>query len=150
MGRLFSLLTHGFTALALSTGMVALAGCGNVYDGVYEGEYHYNEYGTEYGIRVKVEVEKDVITGVSVLPSDFVEATPAEYGWDDSALWSQGRGQLLQKYVGRSVGEVKAEKVPVDNIGAPVTGNVDYDGLIVSGATQSSGRLLLAVQNALK
>lgn len=130
--------------------MVALAGCGSVYDGTYEGEYHYTEYGTEYGIKVKVEVEKDVITAITVLPSDFVEATPVEYGWDDSALWSQGRAQLLQKYVGRTVGEIKAEKVPVDSVGAPITEGANYDGLLVSGATQSSGRLLLAVQNALK
>lgn len=150
MGRLFSLLKHGFTALALTTGVAALAGCGNVYDGSYEGEYHYTEYGTEYGIKVKVDVEKDVITAITVLPSEFVEATPVEYGWDDSALWTQGRDALLQKYVGRSVGEIKAEKVAVDSVGAPVVEGAEYDGLLVSGATQSSGRLLLAVQNALK
>lgn len=101
--------------------------------------------------------------------------TPAQtniysYGWTDAnnSNWSNHESWLLQQYVGWSVADILAIDVhtnfgyslvtdgrvlDTDTKGEPygVDYNADLAGseLLISGATQGSGRLLLAVQNAL-
>lgn len=94
------------------------------------------------------------------------------YGWTDEAVanWKNHESWLLQQYEGRSVADVLDIKVYTD-YGYKSDGNggwiqdygtmgepckVDFNkaleesGLLISGATQGSGRAALAIQNALK
>ena len=60
---------------------------------------------------------------------------------------------MLQQYEGKSVADVLAVKVFYDENGEPYSKDDNSDfassGLVLTGATQGSGRLLIAVQNAL-
>ena len=142
-------------ALALSLACVfaaAFTGCApNLQDGVYVGSYSYQSWGTNYGIKVYVTVEGGKIAAVEKAESDFVDvSSPRGDSWkeEDVANWNDNLGALLESYKGMTVKQVLKNKVHCDSSGAP--DNSDYDdGLIISGATLGSGRLLLAVQNAL-
>lgn len=88
------------------------------------------------------------------MDSSYVEASPDRNSWT-TATWTDNEDAVYAKYVGKTVKEVLAIEVKCDETtGAPITSTaevpVTYDGLIHTGATLSSGRLLLAVQNALK
>lgn len=135
------------SALVMVIAIAALAGCGSTEK--YTGEYGYESYGTKYGVKVEVQVKDEKISKVTILDSDYVAATSEEH-WDDTAKWNNGIAALLKSYEGKTVAEVCAIKVDVDAKGEPVTGNgINYNGLAITGATMGSGRLLLAVQNAL-
>lgn len=138
-----------FAILACSLCVIAFAGC-STKGQTYPGDYHYaTDYGT-YGIKVNVKVEDGVIKSVTVADHDYTEASESneEWGWDNT-VWYSGVDDLLKKYEGKTVEEVLAIPVSTDEGGAPVAGQ-DFGGLVTSGSTQSSGRLLLAVQDALK
>ena len=102
--------------------------------------------------------------------------TPAQtnvysYGWTDanSNNWSSHESWLLQQYVGWSVADILdidvytnfgyklvtgGRELDTNSMGEPY--GTDFNGelkgseLLITGATQGSGRLLLAVQDALK
>lgn len=80
---------------------------------------------------------------------------PVSYSWfkSDTDKWNKGEAWLLQQYEGKSVADVLDMKVYIANNGEPYeTGyNAEFgtSGLVISGATQGSGRIALAVQNAL-
>ena len=112
---------------------------------VYEGEYGYTAWGTSYGIKVNVVVKDDVVVSVEVADSDYVEVTDS---WDNKNIWIDGLNGLLSAYSGKTVGEILSATVATDDTGVP--GSVSDSSLMISGATQGSGRLLLAVQNALQ
>ena len=111
---------------------------------VYEGEYGYTAWGTSYGIKVNVVVKDDVVVSVEVADSDYVEVTDS---WDNKNIWIDGLNGLLSAYSGKTVGEILSATVVTDDTGVP--GSVSDSSLMISGATQGSGRLLLAVKNAL-
>ncbi len=120
----------------------------------YTGEYHYaNAWGgNDYGIKVNVTVNGDKIEKVEIAASDYVEVTDS---WPDKATWNDGIAALLARYEGKTVSSVLAEEVKCGEDGTPLTaateGYVAYDSdYLITGATQGSGRLLLAVQDALK
>lgn len=120
---------------------------------VSAGEYKYeNVYapGQYYGIKVKVVAKDGRIMGVGVLSSDYVEVTDS---WTGKAAWQKGLDGLLESYVGLSVDDILKVTVPCDASGAPLAtesgGLSSESGYLISGATVGSGRLLLAVQNAL-
>ena len=89
------------------------------------------------------------------------------YAWTDAtaANWTNHTSWLLQQYVGLSVADVLAMNiytdygytvdatVDMDSKGEPYEKNFNADlnasGLLVTGATQGSGRLALAIQDAL-
>lgn len=91
------------------------------------------------------------------------------YSWtdEDSKKWTTYEPWLLQQYEGMSVADVLDIKVYTaygydseGKVDASVSGepyavkddknvNLNASGLLISGSTQGSGRLLLAVQNAL-
>ena len=116
----------------------------------YEGEYHYaNPWAPtspDYGIRVKVDVNSvtGTIVSVSVLESDYTEVSD---GWTGADIWNNGLAGLLASYEDRSVAEILSKDVATDANGQPTA--VSDSALMITGATQGSGRLLLAVQNAL-
>lgn len=157
MKKLFKTLALLVVTVALCIGVVAFAGCGGgdkTYNGTYVGEYSYTSSGTNYGIKVSVEVEDNVIKSVTKLDSDYVEVTSAmpEYGWTEEkvTVWNNGLDNLLASYTGKTVAEIKAIKVTVKDSGEPSLTAENFDGLVITGATVGSGRVLLAVQNALK
>lgn len=135
-------------ALVSACCVCTVAGCSSGDAKTVEGDYHYvTEYGT-YGVKVSVEVNNDKIKKVTILDSDYTLTTSAEYGFADSAKWDKGVNALLNTYTDRSVSSVLEQKVTVGADSVPTA--VDNSAFVVSGATQSSGRLLLAVQDALK
>lgn len=101
----------------------------------------------------------------------FISPANTTWGWPEESVknWTDHESWLFQQYEGRSVADVL--EIPVytdyayvsDNNGGYVQDRgtmgepckVDYNaelgssGLLLSGATQGSGRVLLAVQNAL-
>ena len=132
--------------LCIYAGLFALANADNSVGGgeTYEGEYSYTAWGTNYGIKVYVTVSDNTIQNVTVLDSDYVEVTDR---WEDKNIWIDGLDGLLATYKGKTVGEILSATVVTDDTGVP--GSVSDSSLMISGATQGSGRLLLAVQNAL-
>ena len=138
--------------LCLSAGLFATANYDRaVAEGgnLFEGEYHYanawDDSAPHYGIKVNVAVVGDKIKSVSVAESDYIEVTDS---WGDKDLWINGIDDLLAAYSGLNVSDVLAEVVTVDDNGQPT--KVENPDLMITGATQGSGRLLLAVQNAIK
>lgn len=105
----------------------------------------------------------------------FVSPAMPDWGWTTNAVsnWTSHENWLFQQYENRAVADVLAVSVYTDYAYKAVTGAdgsvtyvqdygtlgepciVDYNvelqesGLLISGATQGSGRVLLAVQNAL-
>lgn len=140
----------------LAIGAGAAAGCNNdkKVNGTFTGEYSYENYGTTYGVKVEVVVEDDVVKSVTPVESAYVEVTPDMGDWK-AENWTAHEAEVYNKYVGKTVEQILAIKVACDESGAPITNDdseteITYDGLLHTGATLSSGRLLLAVQDALK
>lgn len=75
-----------------------------------------------------------------------------DYAWSESSVsnWTSNEAYLLQKYEGWAVADIMDIKVYVKETGEPYDKalNTGMSDLLIQGATQSSGRLLLAVQNA--
>ena len=143
MTKLLAVLAVGAVATA---GVVGLAACGEKGE-VVTGEYHYanawDKTAPDYGIKVNVTVKGDEIVKVEIAESDYVEVTDS---WKDKALWNDGIDELLAAYEGLKVSDVEAVTVTKDG---DVPSAVSDEDLMISGATQGSGRLLLAVQDAL-
>ena len=117
---------------------------------VYTGEYHYanawDSSAPDYGIRVAVKVKGGYILSVEVLDSDYVEVSE---GWENANLWNDGLSNLLSKYAGKTVQEVLAVEVTTSESTPGQPEDISDQQYVIAGATQGSGRLLLAVQNAL-
>jgi hypothetical protein len=79
------------------------------------------------------------------------------YSWlnADSEKWTNYENWLLQQYVGWSVADIIDIDVFYSSTGEPYATKDGYNaellssGLLITNSTQGSGRLLLAVQNAL-
>lgn len=138
--------------ILLSSAMLCLPACSQTK--TVTGEMHYSNYGTEYGIKVSVEVQGDRIKSVKVVDSDYVEASEPMSGWDPQ-VWESGLNELLSEYRGERVSEILEKQVVTDEKGEPLASDeADFndfgDDFMITGATLGSGRLLIAVQNALK
>ncbi len=145
-------------AAAMTIAVAFTAGCSIA---EYEGEYSYpNQWAPTapyYGIKVNVKVQTDKkgdrIREVKIVDSDYVSVTET---WEDKQVWLDGVDELVTKYRGRYLADVLCETVETDANGQPETRDNQpgqaqtFGGLIVTGATQGSGRLLLAVQDALE
>ena len=118
----------------------------------YTGEYHYSNYGVEYGVSVTVKVAGGKIWGVYINQSDYTQISPAnpDYGWSEDSVnnYKNNEAKLLASYIGLPVADVLAMQVGTAENGEPST--VPEGAPTIAGATQSAGRLILAVQNALK
>lgn len=126
-------------------GVVGLAACGGNTT-TLEGEYQYTAWNTNYGVKVEVTVNKDdnTIEKVEIVESDYVQCTDS---WKDKNTYLNGEAELLAAYEGLEVDDVLAMTVTLDKDGIPTA--VSESDLLITGATQSSGRLLKAVQDAL-
>lgn len=122
------------------------------------GDYSYERYGSTYGFKVNVEVDegekggrirKVTIDGTS----GYHASSPVEM-YPDAATWDSNVQSILNSYRGQYVDDVLAKTVAVNNmvpLASDDSGFVNFgDDIIVTHATQTSGRLLLAVQDALK
>ena len=147
---------------AVGTGLAFATGCGGK-DGKYIGKYSYVNYGHTYGVCVEVTVVNNIITRVEDITKsnpetkDWVsvsDANPA-YGWSDEAVanWNTNEEWLLAQYEGWSVADVLDLRAYVKTGGEPYSEDKNVDAvessLVISGATQGSVRVLLAVQDAL-
>jgi len=167
MKKIFKGLAILVASTALCAGIATATACSGGYNGTYEGDYHYViNYGVDltYGMKVKVTVENNIITKVEdISPENYITVSDAnpDYGWTESSVanWNDSEAWLLQQYEGKAVSDVLAIKVYITKTGEPYKVTDDNNqarnpqlaasGLLVSGATQGSGRLLLAVQDAL-
>ena len=152
-GKIAKIAASVCLAGAVCAGCAALSGCAWTTQ-TAEGEYHYTNYGVEYGVKVSVEVQNDEkgerIRKVTIIDSGYTQLSGAnaDYGWtdEDRQVYIDGEQALLDSYRGKDVVEVLSMDVDTDAVGQPTS--VD-SSVTISGATQSSGRLLLAVQDAL-
>ncbi|MGN0805165.1 MAG: FMN-binding protein [Candidatus Coproplasma sp.] len=135
---------------ALSLSCLTLSACSM--SKTVTGEMHYNEYDTEFGVKVNVKVKDGVIKKVTIAQSDYVMASPDDSGWD-STEWDNNLNSLLSAYNGKRVEDILSKEVAKEGEKPLVKGDegfIDYgEEFIISGATLGSGRLMLAVQNAL-
>ncbi len=156
MKKFLKTISIAVVAAALCVCAFAFAACNDVEEEsvTYNGEYHYDNNGTEYGVKVAVTVKGDTIEKVEILSSDYVEISPVtpEYNWteDNIAVYTNGKAGLLKAYEGKKVSDVKAAKASVKGQNGAEENGVSDSALLISGATQCSARLLLAVQNALE
>ena len=130
--------------------LLVLSGCGKEVDttetvvGTYEYVNPYNS-SSYYSATVTVSVKDGLITEISVGEGDETH-TNVTASWVDKSIWLDGESAFLQSFVGMSVEAVEAIEVTVAENSTPnAVSGVDY----VTGATQSSGRVILALQNAL-
>lgn len=119
------------------------------YDACAVGEYSYTQYGTDYGVRVRVFVKENTVQRVVVLDSGYCNATEMESGDWKPSNWTDNEQSALNAYVGKSVSELLAATATVSGQDGAEANSVSDGSLLVTGATMSSARLLLAVQNAL-
>ncbi len=164
MKKIFKGLAILVASTALCAGIATATACSGGYNGTYEGDYHYDNWGHTYGMKVRVTVENNIITKVEdispenyIVVSDPIEGT----GWTTDTVnnWKDNEAWLLQQYKGMAVSDVLDIEVYIKDSGEPYekvnannearNPNLVASGLLISGATQGSGRLLLAVQDAL-
>lgn len=119
---------------------------------VYTGEYHYHSYGTEYGVKVEVKVTGDRIKSVTILDSDYTKVSDPVSAWTEERKknYEDNEASFLRSFEGKTVAEVRAYQVRTTN-STPDPNGITAEGLdLITGATQSCGRLILAVHNALE
>lgn len=147
-------------------GVAALAACSDnsnnegskpqTVTGQWDYEQTYSENTTHYGVKVNVTVEDGKITKVEIAESDFVQATPSWTETDDGKNYLAKEADLLNAYKGLDVEDVLDMEVATASDKAPLKQNEEGfkaytdEDLLIDGATQSCGRILLAVQNALE
>lgn len=155
-------------AVVMVLSVAAFAACGS--SQTVEGEYSYDNTRTEghkYGCKVTVTVKDGIITKVTVAADTdtYYNLSP---GWTDTykpdgnptagkTAWMNDGQKMAESFVGLKVEDVNKIKVTCNATGEPDTkteGVKTIDGApaalkVVASATQSSGRLILAVQNAL-
>lgn len=120
----------------------------------YTGSYAYkSSWGNGYyGVKVDVKVADGKITSVALAQGQPDGWTNITASWDKDGSKAAGVADYLKKFEGKKVDDILAMNVSVDANGQPVTsddGDASQGDLIYTGATQTSGRLILAVQDAL-
>lgn len=165
MKKIFKTLAVCAVAGTLCAGVAAMTGC-NEKTETFTGEYKYDNAwtpGNTYGVKVKVEVKGDKITNVTYEADKedgtYVNVSPSwNEGVPEGSLGAKKTNEEIPNYlkntfVGKTVAEVKALKVATAANGEPLVVKGDKQTLdsayILSGATQTSGRFVLAIQNAL-
>lgn len=127
----------------------AFAACESGETTSYDGDYHYTvNYGNGdlvYGIKVRVYVKGEKVTKVERIDSDYISVTS---GWTNEQTYKSGESALLKKYSCKTVEEIQKAVAAIDGQEGS-TSNACDEGYLLSGCTQSSARLLKAVQNAL-
>ncbi len=115
------------------------------------GEYHYaNPYSAEspdYGAKVDVTVSNGKITKVTLYSDEDTGWVNLTSTWDNRQTWLDGVDNYLKSFEGKTVEEVNAATATIQGVNDATSNSVSIDH--VTGATQSSARVLLAIQNAL-
>jgi major membrane immunogen (membrane-anchored lipoprotein) len=124
---------------------VAMVACAK--ETVYVGEYSYaNPWGEgTYGVKANVTVKGDKIVKVELLSDAETGWIRTSTGWDDFQKTEDAYAAYLAGFAGKTVAEINAITVDKADTGIPSA----VSGLPLAGATQSAGRIILAVQNAL-
>ena len=156
MKKLGKFLLVGAVAAIAVAGTVGLAACGDpVYNGDYEGEYKYENAwvsGSYYGVKVTVTVEDNIIKSV-VCAADTDTMHNVTPSWANHDATVAALPAYLKTFEGKTVDEVKAIKVAKEENGEPTTLAKDattQGDYVLTGSTQTSGRIILAIQDALK
>ncbi len=177
MKKLGKFLVAGALAAVACVGLVA---CGGSNSADYKGEYKYeNTYsaGSYYGVKVtvtisdvkgnikgkdstgkdktyslvtdgkitKVTVEADTDTMHNITPSWKPKEGSTDLGYEAAAA---GLNDYLKKFEGKKVSEIMEIDVETNEKGEPEKGQTG--DLFWTGATQTAGRTILAVQNAIE
>ncbi len=139
-------------AVVMVLGVVAFAACAQPQTVV--GECHYeNAWSPDaphYGVKVEVVVKGNTIVSVSLVDCDYVRT---------SGTWTEGQNEgdlgydkteaayddYLKQFVGKTVDQVKAYVATATKDGQSVGEGAPY----IAGATQSSARIIVAIQDAL-
>ena len=93
---------------------------------------------------------------ITTYNKDWHVVSDAQGDWTEDARlnWPKKETWLLQQYEGKAVADVLDIKVYYNEVGEPYSKDDNSallsSGLLVTNSTQGSGRVLLAVQNALK
>ena len=163
MKKVTKLIAGVVLAASVAATAGALAGCGENGE-TYKGEYSYANAWTpteKYGVKVNVTVKDGKIVSVTT-EADTDTFYNVSAGWSDKQTAIDGLPGLLAKFEGKTVEDVLAIKVATDDKtdnaahtveGQPKTDDASkaaYGDLLITGATQTSGRVILAVQDALK
>lgn len=158
MKKLGKILMVGALVATVAAGSAAFTACGDTtYNGDYEGEYKYaNPYDATqdgYGVHVKVTVKDNKIVSVTCTDPEGYHNITASWDEGNDGAAAKGLNNYLKKFEGKTVDEIKAIEVAKDDKGAPkaVKDAADTQGdFVYTGATQTSGRIILAMQDALK
>lgn len=141
----------------------ALVGCGE-FTGTCQGEYKYantHAEGTYYGVSVTVEVKDGTITKVTCA-DDTATMFNVTASWDGHDAAVAALPEYLKKFEGKKVADIKALNVATVSAeeaggyspeGQPKTDADSVEGwkdYVLTGATQTGGRIILAIQAALK
>ena len=135
-------------AVVMLVSVFALTACNQQ---TVEGEYKYeNPYaaGKYYGVKVSVTLNKDVITKVVITSENTEEYTNLSSSWTDKATWENGEAAFLASFEGKTIQDVLNIRVACGEKGEPAKNGIEGFEY-VTGATQSSGRVILAIQNAI-
>lgn len=160
MKKIFKALAVCAVAGTLCAGVAAFAGCGDTAKTV-DGEYKYeNPYsaGSYYGVKVHVTVENNKVTKITFdADTDNMHNVTPSWGAHDVTVAAVD--SYIAKFIGKTVDEVKAMNVETDEKGVPKSADIVFDTLtfkdkdgndVTTGATQTAGRFILAIQDALK
>ena len=143
-------------AVVMAFAVVAFAACG--VSGEADGEYSYNhpyapDSGAKYGAKVHLTVKNGVITALTVEADTdtFFNLTST---WTEAGkkTWNDNKDAFVQSFIGLKISDVKAIKVACAENGVPnENGITEFPATlkVVTGCTQSSGRIILAVQDAI-
>ncbi len=133
-------------AVVMLVSVFALTACGTE---TYTGECHYaNKYDatkSDYGVKVDVAVSGGVIKSVKLYTDEETGWTRTTSSWDGYADAEAAYEEYLGRFVGKTVEEVKAIVATATAESQTVT----TEGWTIAGATQSSARIIVAIQNAL-
>ncbi len=160
MKKIFKALAVYALAGTLGAGIAAFAGCGDNSKTV-DGEYKYENAwtpGSYYGVKVHVTVEDNKITKITFDDdTDTMHNVTPSWGGHDVTV--AAIDSYIAKFIGKTVDEVKALNVTKDEKGVPKAADIVFDTLtfknednedVTTGATQTAGRFILAIQDALK
>ena len=141
-------------ALLVVAALVVFAACGKTYTGECKYENTWNK-GSYYGVKVDVTVKGDVITAVKLYSEEETGWTRTSGSWKEN----QNPGDLgfekteakydewiEETFVGADIAEVLGWSATATEKGQTVGAGVPH----IAGATQSSARIIIAVQNALE
>lgn len=134
-------------ALVMVLSVVSLVACQTTetYTGSYS--YYVEAWYTTYGTKVDVEVTGGKISNLKVYTDEETGWVQLSDGWEDKDTWTEGSNDFLLTFIGMTaeeVGEIEATIAVIDG-----EDYISDDTHIVTGATQSSARVILALQNAL-